>query len=130
MSPTNPSDIDAFLAEYPEGVRATVERLRDAVRAALPQARERLQSGYRNLTYGAGQYGAGAMGIAYIAPFKDSVNIGFMRGSELPDPRGLLQGTGKQMRHIKLRSPEDVARLERPIASLLTVSAALGTIEQ
>lgn len=126
---TTPNEIHAFVAEYPEVVRATVERLRDVVLAALPQAEERLQAGYRNIVYGSGQYGSGAMGVAYIAPFKDSVNIGFMRGADLPDPRALLEGTGKQMRHIKVRSPEDVDRLERPIASLLTVSATLGTIE-
>jgi hypothetical protein len=35
--------------------------------------------------------------------FTAHVNVGFFRGAELSDPNGLLQGTGKFMRHVKLR---------------------------
>lgn len=35
-------------------------------------------------------------------PFKDHVNVGFFRGSTLSDPGGLMQGTGKLGRHVKL----------------------------
>jgi hypothetical protein len=31
------------------------------------------------------------------------VNVGFFRGADLPDPHGMLEGTGKLMRHVKLR---------------------------
>jgi hypothetical protein len=42
-------------------------------------------------------------GFAYVNAFTSHVNIGFFRGAELGDPKGLLQGTGKFMRHVKLK---------------------------
>lgn len=48
--------------------------------------------------------------FAYIAPASRHVNLGFMYGADLPDPDGLLEGGGRLMRHIKLRSLEDVGR--------------------
>ncbi len=41
--------------------------------------------------------------FAYVNAFTAHVNIGFFRGAELADPAGLLEGTGRYMRHVKLR---------------------------
>ena len=41
--------------------------------------------------------------FAYVNVFRDHVNVGFFHGAFLPDPAGLLEGTGKRMRHVKLR---------------------------
>jgi hypothetical protein len=41
--------------------------------------------------------------FAYVNAFTSHVNLGFFRGAELPDPGGLLQGTGRFMRHLKLK---------------------------
>lgn len=41
--------------------------------------------------------------FAYVNVYKSHVSIGFFLGAYLSDPEGLLEGTGKQMRHIKLR---------------------------
>jgi hypothetical protein len=41
--------------------------------------------------------------FAYVNAFTAHVNVGFFRGAELPDPNGLLEGTGRFMRHVKLR---------------------------
>jgi hypothetical protein len=41
--------------------------------------------------------------FAYVGVFKDHVNVGFFHGASLADPAGLLEGTGKSMRHVKLR---------------------------
>ncbi len=57
--------------------------------------------------------------FAYVNAFQAHVNVGFFRGAELVDPEGLLEGTGKFMRHVKLR-PErdvDVTALEKLIDS-------------
>ncbi len=45
----------------------------------------------------------GDAAFAYVDAFKAHVNVGFFCGAELPDPNGLLEGTGKFMRHVKLR---------------------------
>ena len=44
--------------------------------------------------------------FAYVGTFTRHVNVGFFAGSALPDPARLLQGTGKRMRHVKLRPGE------------------------
>jgi len=41
--------------------------------------------------------------FAYVNVFRDHVNVGFFHGASLPDPAGLLEGTGRRMRHVKLR---------------------------
>lgn len=46
--------------------------------------------------------------FAYVNAFKAHVNVGFFRGAELSDPNGLLEGTGKFMRHVKLRREGEV----------------------
>jgi len=47
-------------------------------------------------------------GFAYVNAFKAHVNVGFFRGTELADPKGLLEGTGKFMRHVKLRPGDEI----------------------
>jgi hypothetical protein len=41
--------------------------------------------------------------FGYVNVFKAHVNVGFFLGAELTDPTGLLEGTGKRMRHVKLK---------------------------
>lgn len=46
--------------------------------------------------------------FAYVGTFSAHVNVGFFQGASLADPSGLLQGSGKRMRHVKLRWAEPV----------------------
>jgi hypothetical protein len=46
--------------------------------------------------------------FAYVDAFEAHVNVGFFRGAELPDPNGLLEGSGKRMRHVKLGPGREV----------------------
>lgn len=46
--------------------------------------------------------------FAYVGAFANHVNVGFFQGASLTDPAGLLQGSGKRMRHVKLRPGEPV----------------------
>jgi hypothetical protein len=52
--------------------------------------------------------------FAYVNVFKSHTNVGFFRGAHLEDPAGLLEGAGKNMRHVKLQpgSDADVVALE------------------
>ncbi len=45
----------------------------------------------------------GDAGLAYVNVYTRHVNVGFFQGASLPDPGGLLEGSGKYMRHVKLR---------------------------
>mgnify|MGYP000591374454 CR=1 FL=1 len=50
--------------------------------------------------------------FCYIAPFKKHVNLGFYYGADLEDLFNLLEGSGKNLRHIKIRSKKDISKLE------------------
>ena len=50
----------------------------------------------------------GDAAFAYVNAFKAHVNVGFFRGAEIADPAGLLEGTGKYMRHVKVRPDRGV----------------------
>lgn len=47
--------------------------------------------------------------FGYIGAHSNHVNLGFNHGSELADPEGLLERTGKKFRHVKIQKPEDAA---------------------
>ncbi len=66
--------------------------------------------------------------FSYIRAFKNSVNFGFWRGVDLADPHGLLEGTGDKMRHIKIRSTEDIdeAAFADFVRQALALNAAKG----
>lgn len=59
--------------------------------------------------------------FCYLAPFKKHLNLGFLYGADLPDPEGLLEGAGKELRHIKIR---DAEQLESPAVRLLVELAS------
>ncbi len=46
--------------------------------------------------------------FGYVDVFTDHVNVGFFRGAEIADRDGLLEGTGKSMRHVKLRPRDEI----------------------
>jgi hypothetical protein len=50
----------------------------------------------------------GDAAFGYVNAFKSHVNVGFFQGAALPDPGGLLEGTGKRMRHVKIRPGADL----------------------
>ena len=66
----------------------------------------------------------GGAAFAYVAAYTSHVNVGFFQGATLPDPAGLLQGSGKFMRHVKLRP--GVAVAEGALSAL--IEAAYGDV--
>lgn len=81
--------------------------------------------------YGAKQYGYDGWGMVALAHHKNWVNLHFMKGAQFAalDKNGLFEGTGKQLRHIKFSSPEDVEKVERQIKALLLQAAELNDEE-
>jgi hypothetical protein len=92
--------VDELFPTAPAAVRAILAELQRLVRDTLPDATEIFYHG----ALGYGPTGSGFDRILYVAPQNDYVNLGFFYGIEVPDPIGLLEGTGKRMRHIKIRS--------------------------
>lgn len=75
--------------------------------------------------YGARQYGYDGWGMAALAPHTKWISLGFLRGSALDDPDKLLEGTGASVRHLKLRSQDELAARRAAIERLLEVAAEL-----
>ena len=48
--------------------------------------------------------------FVYVAVHKAHVSVGFYNGARISDPAGVLEGAGVRMRHVKLRSPDDLNR--------------------
>lgn len=70
--------------------------------------------------------------FGYVNVFRAYVNVGFFHGAALIDPAGLLEGTGKHMRHVKVRPGGvlDASALEMLIAaSYSDIRARLGLVE-
>ena len=99
--------VESFLADYKPEVRELALKVRELVRSILPEAHESVHTSYKTIIYGTGPRMSDE--ICYIAPLSSSVNLGFNYGTHLPDPNGLLKGTGKLLRHIKFESPEEIA---------------------
>lgn len=99
-----PESIEEFFARYPSDIQAISLELRSMVRATMPQANEILYASQNHVGYSLGQSSHDL--IIYICPMQDYVRLGFMYGSYLPDPDHLLEGTGKRLRHVKVRTLE------------------------
>lgn len=69
----------------------------EAMRGCGDDVRELLHDGHPTACVGDAAFG-------YVNAFRDHVNVGFFCGAALADPDGLLEGTGKFMRHVKLKS--------------------------
>jgi hypothetical protein len=76
----------------------------------MPNAVEEVHPGRNNIIFG--KSSKMKDWICYVSPFKSHINLGFLKGTELPDPKGLLEGTGMLLRHVKIRSAEDLGKAE------------------
>lgn len=74
--------------------------------------------------YGARQFGYDGWGMAALAPHTALVSLVLFRGAVLDDPDALLEGTGALVRHVKLRSSEDLAARREPLRRLLEAAAS------
>lgn len=114
--------IAAFLASYDPSARQVALALCTRVRALTPDASETLYPGWKNIGYSFD--GTLATSFCAVGPHSRHVNLHFARGTDLGDPEGLLEGTGKQAHHVKVRTAEEA---EAPaLAALIEQAAALA----
>ena len=99
-----------LLASTNESLRPVMQRMRTIILEVLPNASEVVRLGDGAATYGLGPRKM-IEGFVYLMPFKGWINLGFYQGALLPDPQGLLEGTGKKLRHVKLHNLDACERL-------------------
>jgi hypothetical protein len=100
---------DELLAGVDPDLAAIARRLRAMIRAVDAKTVETVRLGDNAATYGVGPKKM-TDGYAYIMPMRGYVNLGFYQGALLADPERLLEGTGKALRHVKVRSLADANR--------------------
>ena len=119
-----PAALREMLEPYDPEVRRLFRAARDAVRAAAPEANELAYDAYNAVASAWTFSDRVREAFCHVAAYRDHVNLGFNRGAELPDPEGLLEGSGKRIRHVKIRSAADV---DRPgVHALLAAAARQG----
>ncbi len=94
-------EIEAWMNEHSDELGAIAKYWFDVIRDCGEDVRELLHDGHPTACVADAAF-------AYVNSFKAHVNVGFFHGAELPDPDGLLEGTGKFMRHVKLRPEGEV----------------------
>lgn len=107
--------IEEWLAGSSEDVRAIARRARDVIFEELPQARELVDLGDGLLAFGPSDVGQGIRMrdlVVGLIPHQRWVNAQFADAVDLPDPASILEGTGKRIRHVKLRTLADADRPE------------------
>lgn len=88
--------VEAWFFDVVDPLRLMARTWFERMRACGPDTRELLHDGCPVACVEDVPFG-------YVNAFKAHANIGFFRGAMLADPAGLLEGTGKRMRHVKLR---------------------------
>lgn len=111
---TAPS-VESFIRHAAPPVRGILRELRGLIREVLPEAREEIK-------WGRPVYSLSRI-VCYLAAARDHASLGFYRGVELRDPRGLLEGDGKKLRHLRIYRLEDIR--PRWFGSLLREAARL-----
>ena len=117
--------LDAFLALYSREAREIALCLRTLVLDVFPEAVEQIDTKSGIIAYGFNKTNKGS--VCAIAPHMKQVNLMFSRGATMPDPAKLLDGTGKQARHVKIKSE---AETENPaLRQILQESLKLKNTE-
>ena len=107
-----PAALIKFLKPYDREVQKLALDLRVLVLEEMAPCHENIYDAYSAVAMGYGPTDRVSDGIFHIAVYTKGVNLGFNQGATLADPSGILEGTGKQIRHIKIRSQSDLARPE------------------
>jgi hypothetical protein len=100
MAAPEPIPPELLLEAYPPEIRVIAERLRDVVRQAVPEAVERVRTGWRLIGYDV-PVGRRTRYFAFVAPEPEHVHLGFEHGIWMADPDGLLLGAHLDLRKVR-----------------------------
>jgi hypothetical protein len=101
------SEYQEFIAALNPEKQAVIRAIRDAVLTVSSDVSE-------GVKWNALCFFKGERAFVGLMPYKNYVSVIFDRGSEINDWSGVLEGNGKQMRHIKIRKLEDIAQKNVP----------------
>lgn len=113
--------IESFVAKYTPEIAAQLRDARQRLRAHFPRGVEMVFDNYNALVFGIGPGQRTRDSFISIAGYPKWVTLFFLDGANLSDPEGLLEGDGKQVRGIRLKTPAD---MDSPAVAALIEQAA------
>lgn len=109
--------IDEHVRRKNARLEPVASALRQLVKKTLPKSREAVNAwGIPTFEFNGP--------LCYMMVGKNHVTLGFTRGTSLTDNAGLLEGTGKKLRHVKLKEIEQLR--DANLRQLLLEAAALN----
>lgn len=118
MQVVDQQTINDYLSSFSHEVQELVLKARALIFSVMPESLELLDPSIHMIAYGNDRTYKGL--ICSITIFKAYINIMLAQGASLPDPDGLLKGTGKLARHIRIEKSSD---LDVPGVRAMLVSA-------
>ena len=112
-------EVAEVLAGYESPIRALADRARRVIHSLVPDAEEEAIDVWQAIAFACGS----GMKVQFcsFAPHKGWLNLNFVRGGDLPDPSGLLEGAGRKERFVRLEKEEDLER--EALAALIRAAA-------
>src|ERR1043166_654206 len=107
-----PAALKKFLKPYDPEIRELALELRELVLEQMAPCYENIYDAYSAVAIGYGTSDRLKDGIFHIAVYSRHVNLGFNDGATLDDPKGILQGDGNRIRHISVKTAEELQRPE------------------
>jgi len=120
------AQLASFLAKFDPGVAAVARATLRRVRALVPGAVALVYDAYSALSVAFSWSERLSDGFVHVAVYPRHVNLGFMHGVDLADPKRLLHGSGSRIRHIRItdRGVLDDAEVERLVRDAAARAAA------
>lgn len=119
----DPIPPELFLEGYPSGIVRAAERLRAVVKEAVPDAIERVRTGWRLIGYDV-PVGKRTRYFAFVAPEIEHVHLGFEYGAWMSDPDNLLRGAHLTLRKVRFVTFEPGDHIPGPALVEYTREAA------
>jgi len=107
-----PAELIKFLKPYDRAIQDLALKLRAVVLDEMAPCFENIYDAYSAVAIGYGFSDRLGDGVFHIAVYAKHVNLGFNHGATLADPLGILKGSGKHIRHVTVKTPDDLARPE------------------
>ena len=113
--------IDEFIAKYSPEIASQLRKARAKLRTHFPRGFELVFDNYNALVFAISPTEKSSQAFISVAGYPRWVTLFFSHGTKLRDPQGLLEGSGKQVRSIRL---ETAASITKPAVVALIAQAA------
>jgi len=118
--------IEELLQGKSDVVRQVYIKTHRLILETLPEVAHATERKDGSTWYGTRQYGYDGWGMAALNAHAKWVSLALVRGADLEDPSGILEGTGKKMRHVKVRSLEQFEERRDAVRGLIQAASRLN----